>query len=65
VITVKKNIKAYNEFDLVMKKVTAGKILTILNALEQWKDHSPLGEELYNELKTATTNSDGSDMLKI
>lgn len=49
-ITIKKNQKAHNQFEVKMK-VTEGKLLSILYALET--HNTPVGNDMYDMLKTA------------
>lgn len=47
-ITIKKNQKAHNQFEVKMK-VTEGKLLSILYALET--HNTPVGNDMYEMLK--------------
>ena len=61
-LQVTRNKKAYNEFSL-KGKLTAGKLMALRTALENYK--SPLAEELFEELNRATHDENGKDLLDI
>lgn len=47
--TIQKNKKVYNEWKMTMV-TTKGKLLSILHALEDYKEKSPVAYDIYTEL---------------
>jgi hypothetical protein len=57
-IEVKRVAKKNNEF-VVKGRMTAGKVLCLMHALEQYQSQSPLAEELLFAFRQATINPNG------
>lgn len=65
-VTIKKNAKAHNDYTLTLKGMTAGKLVAIMNALEN--HNTELGKEVYESIRRAIHELRGtyvpaSDML--
>ena len=51
-LEVKKNVKAFNEFTF-NGKCTAGALLCIMHALQEYEEKSPLAQEVLDEFARA------------
>jgi hypothetical protein len=64
-VSIKKNIKEHNEFTLTLQGMSAGKILSIINALEAQEDaqKNPVAYDVLEALRRARDENGDSLLL--